>query len=141
MKFNIRRVAAHAIDLFVSLLTGLSIFGAIAFIATQSGEGFDINLSLFGKLIVISAIILGYVVTNSYLLKVNQTTLGKMIFGLRINGTKRTSLLLLRGLLPIGMLNILMGLGILALLNYIVGLGPKRKCGHDYLFRTEVVNA
>lgn len=141
MIFKLRRIAAMLIDMVLAILLGLLFFGVIILLLAVAKFGGNINLTLYGAYIGAAFFVVGYVVANYRSLKVHQASLGKRWLGLKVIGTSSVNILLLRTLIPTVALYLNTWLALLSVVNYVFGLGLRNQCGHDYLFKTEVVNA
>ncbi|MGH1461111.1 MAG: RDD family protein [Neptuniibacter sp.] len=141
MQFKFKRALALIIDIFLSLIAGLIFLGLLIFLASLLGGGLNINLTKHSSLIGALAFFIGYVSLNTYFLGKYQASCGKKLMGLKVVGTNNIIVLLLRTLVPVIASYITIWLAVFTCVNYLVGFGSCNKCGHDHLFKTEVVNA
>ena len=141
MPFKFKRAIALIIDIFLSLTIGLVFLGLLALLVALLGSGLNINLAKYSSLIGALAFFIGYVLLNTYFLGKYQASFGKKLMGLKVVGTSSVMVLLFRTLVPVIASYITIWLVVCTCINYLVGFSPRNKCGHDYLLKTEVVNA
>ena len=141
MQFKFKRAIALVIDIFLSLITGLVFLGLLVFMISLLDGGLNINLTKYSSLIGALVFFVGYVLINIYFLGKYQASYGKKLMGLKVVGTSSVIVLLFRTLVPVIASYITIWLAICTCINYLVGFSPRNKCGHDYLLKTEVVNA
>ena len=139
--FKIKRAFAFGVDIALALLLGFIILASLFYCLGMLGISFNINLTKYSHLIGAMAYSIGYVLLNTRSLYKHDASLGKRIVGLKVLGASSLSAKLARTLIPILGLYLNMWLACIALISFLLGLGPKNLAGHDYLFRTQVVNA
>ncbi|WP_293265715.1 RDD family protein [Neptunomonas sp.] len=141
MLFRFKRLVALLIDIVIALVVGGLLLGVVVLVLVVVDAGININLTKYASLIGAVAFLFGYILVNYHFLRNYQASVGKKLLGLKISGATAVPVLMLRTLIPVLISYVAIWLTVVSFVNYVIGFGPAKKCGHDYLFKTEVVNA
>ena len=139
------RLVAFGVDWLVTILATLLLLGIVPVLESPDPYLYDHGLAIR----VLLTGVFAYLILHGWLLIARGQTIGKLLCRLTIVNAESTSRagilkLVIRswlfGLVAIGLVYPEVSMiWILYLLNWVFVFGPRRKCLHDYLMKTDVI--
>ena len=136
-----KRLLAFVVDVFLSIIVGLSLLFGAAMVMGGLDVSVNINLTQNADIIGFLGFSIGYLVINTYPLFASSRSIGKKALRIKISGSTNGFLLLLRCIGPLALSYYSTTLAILTFALYLPILFPVNRSVYDYIFNTTVTNA